>query len=274
MRPLLAPLLCAALLVPACARDSGSGDGLDVVSAAFPLTWLIQRVGDDHVRVTEATPPGAEPHDVELSPAQVGQVEQADLVVLVKGFQPALDDAAPDDKTFDLLTAAGGTDPHVWHDPVLLSRVARRLAQRFAVLDPDNAGDYGKNAAQVERELLILHAATAKTFAKCARKDLVTSHAAFGRFAERYKLRATAIANDPEAEPTPKRLSDVVAIVQKNGVTTVFAESADSKPAQTVAREAKVTVEVLDPIEVSGPIEPPKVFGINVAKVAKALGCG
>jgi len=273
MRSLLAPLLCGALLVPACARDSGSGDGLDVVTAAFPLTWLAQSVGGPHVRVTGVTPPGAEPHDVELTPAQVGQVEQADLVVLVEGFQPALDDAAPDGKTFDALETAGGTDPHVWLDPVVMSRLARRLAQRMAVADPDHAREYAKNGARLEAELLVLHAAAVKALAGCDRKDLVTSHAAFGRFAARYGLRQTAIVADPEAEPTPKRLSDVVALVRKNGVTRVFAESAQSKPARTVAAEAKVKVEVLDPIETDRGTEPPEVFGQNVAKVAEALGC-
>lgn len=269
-----AVLLCAALLAPACARDSGSSGKLDVVTAVYPLTYVAERVGGARVRVIDVAPSGAEPHDIELTPTQVGRVEQADLVVLVRGLQPALDDAAPDDRTFDALAGARGDDPHVWLDPVLLSAIAGELAKRLGAIDTEHAAEYRRNADSLVRGLVGLHADAAKALKTCAREDLVTSHAAFGRFATRYGLRATGIAGpDDEAEPSPRRIADVVALVRKNRVTTVFAESADSKPAQTVAREAGVKVEVLDPVEVFRGDDYVTVMKRNVAAVRAALGC-
>ena len=51
-------------------------------------------------RVPTSPSPGAEPHDLELTPSDVAAVSDADLVVYLEGFQPAVDDAvaseAPD----------------------------------------------------------------------------------------------------------------------------------------------------------------------------------
>ena len=53
-----------------------------VLASFYPLQCVAQQVGGDRVRVDSLTPPGAEPHDIELSPAQVSALETADLVVV------------------------------------------------------------------------------------------------------------------------------------------------------------------------------------------------
>jgi ABC-type Zn uptake system ZnuABC Zn-binding protein ZnuA len=46
------------------------------------------------VHVTNLTPPGAEPHDLELTPKSVDTILGADVaVVMGHGFQPAVEDA-------------------------------------------------------------------------------------------------------------------------------------------------------------------------------------
>jgi zinc transport system substrate-binding protein len=270
MRYVLAALLC---LVPACAKDTSSaGTKVEVVSAVYPLTYAVRRVAGDLVSVTDVTPPGAEPHDVELSPAQAGQVERADLVVLVHGLQPALE-AAAGDGALDVLP--DGSDPHVWLDPRVYAAVVAKITLRLASLDRAHAGVFRDNARAFVRELQAFDKEAEAALAHCARKDLVTSHAAFGRFATRYGLRQTGIAGvDAEAEPSPARIAKVVALAGKNGVTTVFAESAESRPAQTVAREAGATVAVLDPVEVFRGDDYLTVMRRNVAAVQAGLGCG
>ncbi|GAB94988.1 zinc transport system substrate-binding protein [Kineosphaera limosa] len=64
-----------------------------IVTGAYPVEWLAQRIGGDHVNVVNLTKPGAEPHDLELSPQDVATVADADLVIYEQGLQPALDDA-------------------------------------------------------------------------------------------------------------------------------------------------------------------------------------
>lgn len=100
-RPLaaLAALSLAAALT-ACSALGGSGssgagaDGKVAVSTSFyPITYLVQAVGGEHVTVTSVTPPNAEPHDYELSPKDVTALGQASLIAYVPGFQPSLDEA-------------------------------------------------------------------------------------------------------------------------------------------------------------------------------------
>ena len=155
-------------LVTACGDEgpsaSGAGSGDDgppsVVASFYPLQFVAERVGGPWVSVGNLTPPGVEPHDVELTPKDIATVADADLVVYLEGFSPAVDDAvsqsASDGAAFDVgryadldLTytpiedgevtpdEAGATDPHFWLDPTRLADVADELAVRLADLAPD-----------------------------------------------------------------------------------------------------------------------------------------
>jgi zinc transport system substrate-binding protein len=93
----------------ACADDSAGTDPdrIDVVAAFYPLEFVTERIGGDAVIVTNLAKPGAEPHDLELNPGQVGEVTEAELIVYLKGFQPAVDEAIEQsggDRAFDVTT--------------------------------------------------------------------------------------------------------------------------------------------------------------------------
>ena len=98
---LAAPTVLAALalVLTACgggtpdAADSTPGTPLRVVAGFYPLAYAAEQVGGDAVEVINLTPPGGEAHDLELSPQQVAEVSEADLVLYIPGFQPALDEA-------------------------------------------------------------------------------------------------------------------------------------------------------------------------------------
>jgi zinc transport system substrate-binding protein len=102
-RALAVPLsLTAALALSSCASGAGDpsaatagdvGETLSVQASFYPLQYVTERVGGDLVQVESLTPAGAEPHDLELSPAAVDGLRTADAVVYLSGFQPAVDDA-------------------------------------------------------------------------------------------------------------------------------------------------------------------------------------
>jgi hypothetical protein len=81
-----------ALLAPACGGDTPSDDGrLRVVTGAYPLAEVAERVGGDLVHVENLTPPGVEPHDLELTTDDLEALLTADIVLFVgAGFQPAV----------------------------------------------------------------------------------------------------------------------------------------------------------------------------------------
>ena len=63
-----------AVAVTACGGSDRSDGRLQVTVSFYPLAYLVEQIGGDAVDVTNLTAPGAEPHDLELSPAAVGTV--------------------------------------------------------------------------------------------------------------------------------------------------------------------------------------------------------
>jgi zinc transport system substrate-binding protein len=283
------PVAAAALVLGACS-PGGAGDGRPSVLASFyPLQFVAQQVGGDRVDVTSLTPPGAEPHDLELSPAQVSRVGTADLVVYLSDFQPAVDDAvaaAPPAHVIDaatlttlmpLASANDTLDPHFWLDPSRMPAVAHAVADELSVIDPAGAATYAANATALSARFDALDAAYTSGLATCADRTFVTSHAAFGYLAARYHLEQVAISGlDPEADPSPDRLAQIGQIVHDRGVRTIFFETLVSpKVAQTLAADLGVEARVLDPLE--GVADPSQdYFSIaeaNLSALKMALSC-
>ncbi|KII00025.1 ABC transporter substrate-binding protein [Streptomonospora alba] len=76
--------------------EGGGGDRLSVATGAYPLQWLTEQVGGDRVEVQNLADPGTDPHELELSPRQIGTVSSADIAFYIGGLQPAVDDAVAD----------------------------------------------------------------------------------------------------------------------------------------------------------------------------------
>jgi len=145
----------------------------------------------------------------------------------------------------------GGADPHFWLDPTRLADVTTALGEDFARRDPANAADYRANATALVADLDALDTELRSGLEHCRTRELVTGHAAFGYLAQRYDLHQEGVAGvSPDVEPDAATLRDLSTHVRESGVTTVYAESLVSPAlAQTLAREARVRVAVLDPVE-------------------------
>ncbi|AEW93944.1 MULTISPECIES: metal ABC transporter substrate-binding protein [Streptomycetaceae] len=301
----LAGATALALTLTGCSGTSASAkDGkLDVVASFYPLEYATEQIGGAHVHVTDLTPPGTEPHDLELAPRQVAAVHSADLVVYLKGLQPTVDQAvaqggpahtaevtsyAPledhgtevDGAAENHARTADGRagDPHVWLDPERYAKIARGIGDQLAKADPAHAADYRAGADRFTARLGALDKEFRTGLTGCRAKTFVTSHAAFGYLAESYGLDQIAINGvDPESEPTPARMTEIQDQAREHGVTTVFFESLVSpKLARTIAGDLHLKTAVLDPLE--GVKDPAKddyfsVMRRNLANLRTALGC-
>jgi zinc transport system substrate-binding protein len=229
--------------------NDSSGSRKTVVASFYPLAFAAEQIGGRTVSVENLTPPGAEPHDLEISPSDVGKIKSADVVLLLgHGFQPQLEDASgsgpnvvPLLDTPSLDVHRDG-DPHVWLDPIRYGRIVERVGavlRRPAVV------------ARLVGRLNELDKEYRRGLAECARREIVTSHEAFAYLAERYGLRQIAITGlNPEAEATPQALRETVDAVRASHATTVYFERLVSpRLAETVARETDTKTAVLDPIE-------------------------
>ncbi|MEX2274838.1 MAG: zinc ABC transporter substrate-binding protein [Actinomycetota bacterium] len=274
--------------------DLGSDGSLSVVASFYPLAEATERVGGAPLEVVNLTPPGVEPHDLELSPDQVEQIATADLVLYMgQGFQPAVEEAVAavaEGETLDVLdgmTLRPGTeeaeavDPHVWLSPVLMQDIVDRVATSLEVLDPDRSAIFAANARTYDASLAALDEEFRTGLQDCDRRLLVSAHAAFGYLAAEYDLQQEAISGlSPEAEPSAEQLASIVEVIRAQGVTTVYTEALVSpKLAQTLADEASVTTAVLDPLEgltqaqVDAGEGYASVMRDNLAALRDGLGC-
>jgi len=270
-------LATAALLPCACSSEPSTSaavpaepDRIDVVAAFYPLQFVTERVGGDAVSVTNLTPAGSEPHELELSARDAGHLQDADVVVYLDGFAPALDDTIDDVDAhgFDVAAAADldrtagsahdtddgeatGADPHFWLDPLRLAAVGDAVAAELGTIDPDRADEFTANAAALRSELAQLDGEFSTGLDTCASTDLVTSHEAFGYLAERYGMTQVGISGlSPDSEPSPATLADVADFVDAHDVATIYYETlVDPSIAETVASETGAETAVLDPLE-------------------------
>jgi zinc transport system substrate-binding protein len=287
-----------ALSLGGCARttETASGSGPEVVAAVYPLAFAAEAILGDAGVVTDLTPPGVEPHDLELTPRQVEALTRADLIIyLGGGFQPAVEAALGplDEKAIDVLDLVptleddgheeddghghGPIDPHVWLDPSKMSLIADAIAGALAGVAPEEGDGLRARADRLREELDELDRDFEGSLEDCSSRDLVVSHEAFGYLADRYDLDQTGIAGlEPEAEPSPRRIGEVVEHIRDRRITTIFFEvSAPPTVAETVAREAGVDTAPLDPLE-TAPADGDYLSAMrtNLATLRNGLGCG
>jgi zinc transport system substrate-binding protein len=261
----------------------------EVVASFFPLADAAAHVGGRNVVVRNLTPPGTEPHDLELSTRSVDAIDRADLaIVLGDDFQPAIEDAAGrrDGATLVALHAAGAPrradDPHVWLDPARMIGIVDAVATRLGRVDPTHAREYRARAERYSAQLHALERDYRDGLTNCSRRLLVTSHDAFGYLADAFDLDQRSVSGlSPDAEPDARKLGELADLARRRAVTTVFSEAMVSPSvARTVAREAGgLRVVPLNPLEGLSEREQRagadyvSVMRTNLRALRSALGC-
>jgi zinc transport system substrate-binding protein len=261
---------------PANSVDTKQPGRLTIVAAFYPLQFVAQRVAGNHAEVTSLTQPGAEPHDLELTPRQVARLTTASLVIYQKGFQPAVDEAVAQSGNSEVIDTSTVVplrplstieddhdhgpgaerddpemDPHVWLDPTSVAAIARTVQERLSTLDPDHAAEYSRNTDTLQKQLVSLDRSFHAGLRHCVRTEFMTTHAAFGYLAARYHLTQIAISGlSPDSEPSPARIAEVQREARDHQLTTIFYETLVSPAvAQAIADDLGLAIDVLDPVE-------------------------
>jgi zinc transport system substrate-binding protein len=289
-------LLSAGVFALAGCGSEDVGSGRTVVAAFYPIAYAAEWIAPG-ATVENLTPAGAEPHDLELSPRDVERVDDADVVLyLGERFMPALEDAVRgDENAVDLLSGErlrmateahghgeesggaeheeeSGLDPHVWLDPMRYAALVRKAAEALDV--PDAADEFVAKLEALDAEFRV-------GLTSCARREIVTSHAAFSYLADAYDLEQIPLTGvSPQTEPSAKAIEELVEEVEEEGATTVFFETLVSpRLADTVAREAGVDTAVLNPLEgltedeIEDGADYFSIMRENLAALRQALGC-
>jgi zinc transport system substrate-binding protein len=287
-------LASLALPAPTTAVAASAASALPVAVSILPQADLVERIGGERVRVVVAVAPGESPSSYDPTPRQLTEIAGARLylalgVPMENHLLPRLRAGFPEIEIVD--TAAGiahrtleehdhgdraheghgghdddgnaELDPHVWLDPGLMQVLARHAAEALARHDPDHAGDYRSACAAYVAELDSLDRELAALLEPVRGRELFVFHPAFGYLADAYGLRQVAIEQGG-LDPSPKHLAAVLDRVRAAGARAIFVQPQFSTgSARSVAREAGVSLVVLDPLA--------RDYAANMRAMARAI---
>ena len=267
-------------------NSGGNGDGAStVIAPCYPIAFLAQRIGGDHLEVVNLATSGADAHGLELSVRQVQQLRDAALVVQIAGFQAAIDDAISthgDENVLEVAEAmtmlpSGGheghdhgheeePDEHVWTSPENCVILIEKLTEIFCEADPANAAVYRENGHSYQTSFEELDAEYREMAAGAARRTIL-----FGdRFPFRYlaeELGLTCYAAfsgcSSESEPSAstiaflidkayeERLPVVFQIEFSNGnIARAICEAVNLKIKMAADQELNVSDDTQEPVRV------------------------
>ena len=278
-------VLSFALLLSGCSSSETTKDKtMSVVATTYPIYDVAKAVGGTHVKASLLIPPGTEPHDWEPTVDNLKAIGNSKLFLYNgAGLEPVdkitSKDVVKNSKVVNMSTTpdltlltiekeehkephhddghkhehkAGEIDPHYWLDPTNMAKEATYLAKLFSEADPANKEEYEKNAKNYIEKLTALDRDFTEWRASKKELDtLVVTHEAFSYLSHRYQLKQLGMMGiEPDAEPTPEHMANIIEFVKKNNIKAIFSEELISKKvAETIAKETGATVYVLNPVE-------------------------
>ena len=253
------------LVATACGDSAGSSadGGVSVMATTTVLGDVVGGVVGEGGTVEVIVPVGVDPHDFAASSRQAAAMARADLVVanglsLEEGLTAVLEGAEGDGANVlevaplldPLPLSAGSDDPHVWMDPLRMADAARLIAAELAAID--DSADWETRAEAYAEDLIAADAAIRDTLSAVPAESriLVTNHDSLGYFADRYDFEVVGVVipgGSTLADPSSSELAVLVRTIEDEGVTAIFAETAQPTAlAEAVAEEAGSEVMVVE----------------------------
>lgn len=237
--------LCA-FSAAACAvpvRGAG-GTESSVLASTSILADIVRHVAGEAVRVEAILPIGADPHTFQSTPADVIRIGESGLVVINSSTYESflgslLENAGDEQRILEVAAelgpdeAGGGSDPHLWLDPLLVVGYVEKIRSALTDQDPTGRSVYEANAAAYVSELRELDTWIASQIAPIPpeRRLLVTNHAALTHFANRYGLRVVATVlegGSSEASVSARHVGRVVDAIRASGAPAIFLEAGEN----------------------------------------------
>ncbi len=253
-------------------EESEVVDKISVVSSLFPWYDLSREIGGDRVETKLLLPPGVEAHAFEPTPSDMIALSKSNLFIYTGEYMEpwaqdildGLDGSAPASLVIgqDLAVLEGeeqeelneeaehsGLDPHIWLDPMIMSKAAGRLAKALAELDPAGKSYYNQRLENYQSRLDQLDEDYRQSLSGCKQNTFIfAGHYAFGYLASRYSLQYEAAQGfSPDAESSPQRLQALSDLIRTTGAKYIFAEELENQQlAEALAQENGVKILLLN----------------------------
>ncbi len=234
--------LCSALIclvLALTARPSFAAEPLKVVASFSILADFAHQVGGDKVEITSLVEPDSDVHVYTPSPHDARDVGAAKLVIInglgLEGWMPRLLQASG--SKAQVVTATEGitplkrgadADPHAWQSVRNAMIYVRNIRAAFEAADPADAAAFKGNA---ERYLVALEALDRDVRVAVgkippARRKVISTHNAFGYFADAYGIQFIApLGVSTETEPSARDLAEIIGQIKQAQISAVFLEN-------------------------------------------------
>jgi len=125
----------------------------------------------------------------------------------------------------------GEQDPHWWHSVAASRDVCRALLRRYSELNPAQSAAYQSRWERLDARLATLETWVQAEVSRLpvSRRQLVTSHDAFGYFARDCQFRIHPLSGvNPEAEPDARALARLIQFIRRERIRSVFADNTEN----------------------------------------------
>jgi zinc transport system substrate-binding protein len=259
-------------------------DKLTIVASLFPHYDFARAIAGDYATVTLILPPGIESHAYEPTPKDIIKITESDVFLytsetmepwahaLIESIDPNRTHVIDMSTGIELMAAnheedtedkaetgtettteedheEGEYDPHYWLDPNNAIIMVESITTALVEAMPENQAIFEANAAELISALETLDRDFTTAFDKTQSKTILSGgHFAFGYFAKRYGLdnMSPYVGFSPDAEPTPKRIADLIDTIESTKAKAIFFEELiDPRVATIISEEAGVEMLLL-----------------------------
>ena len=265
--------------------------------STFSLYDIAKHVAGDSVELVMILPFGVDPHSFEPTPKLMAKISKSDLVVYSgAGLEPWTDGFDFKGKVVNMSKNVnliklnlhhghhhkiGSFDPHYWLDMNNMIIATKLIADELIKISPANKELYLKNRDNYIKGLKQLDDEYKAKLHKCQENTIIVDHNAFSYMAKKYHFNVESLSGlSPEAQPSAKKMITLVKNIKEHNISSIFFESfANAKPIQSVAKEAGIKIDVLQPLanitadEAKQKLSFKDIMKINLQKISKALKC-
>ncbi len=273
-----------------------------VALSTFSLYDIAKHISQDSLELVMILPFGVDAHSFEPTPKLMAKILESQLVVYSgAGLEPWTDSFEFKSKVIDMSKFVKlvkleeeehshhehhghgdeAVDPHYWLDIQNMIIATKLMSEEFVKLLPQNKVLFETNRDRYIAQLESLDAIYKKTLAGCQKDTIIVNHNAFSYLSKNYGFHVEALSGlSPDAQPSAKSMVRLIEHIKEHNLSTVFFESFVSDRAmKSIAAEAKVSVDVLQPIgnitrdEADKKLTYEDIMLDNLQKISKALVC-
>lgn len=262
---------CSTAQTPGEAEENGP---LRVVATTTLVSDVVRQVAGELVSLETLLAADTDPHSFQPTPREITRVAEADLVFAnglgleeflsgmlesantqaqviyvsdgIAAREQAAEDEHEDEDPDHPEEEHGSQDPHVWMDPNNVLVWVDNIEAALAAADPQHAQTYAQNAEAYRQELRELDQWVRQQVSQVPadRRKLVTDHAVFGYFADRYgfeQIGAVIPGFSTLSEPSAQELAALQQAILDQDVPAIFVgTSVNPNLSQRIAEDTGV----------------------------------